>query len=299
MTDVIVTGALGRVGRWVTQALVDGGHEVVAVDLRKPRTPWDHDNPTFKRVDLSNGAQARDLVTAADPDALVHLAGIPNPYDTVDSETFVTNVEPTYHLFTAAGRADATIVWPSSTAVYGMVFADDPWPPQYLPIDESHPTAPEDAYACSKLAAEQIAETVANRYGVSVTSLRPTWIATPGEYDRTRHIRTHSNPDDGDFAGSYWAYVDVRDLATLVVRCLETEPAGHTRMLAAAPDNFMGAETLDLLERAFGTVPEECSISGEESVYTTATARNLVDWTPRHTWQTAQDADVDPPDFGG
>lgn len=297
MTDVIVTGALGRVGRWVTQALVASGHEVLGVDLRKPQTPRERDNPTFKRVDLSNGARARDLVTAANPDALVHLAGVPNPYDAVDTETFVTNVEPTYHLFAAAGRTDATVVWASSTAVYGMVFADDPWPPEYLPIDESHPTAPEDAYACSKLAAEQIAETVANRYGVSVTSLRPTWISTPGEYDRTRHIRTNSNPDAGDYAGSYWAYIDVRDLAALVVRCLDTEPDGHTRMLASAADNFMGVETLDLLERAFGTVPDECSITGEESVYSTATARDLLGWTPQHAWRTAQDADVDLPEF--
>lgn len=297
MADVIVTGALGRVGRWVTNELVEAGYQVTAVDLGTPSVQWDRTNPSFKRVDLSDGGRAREVVQSISPDALVHLAGIPNPHGTVGSETFVTNVEPTYHLFTAAGEAGAQIVWASSTAVYGYVFAEQPWLAEYLPIDEAHPSAPEDAYACSKLAGEQIAETVANRHGVSVTSLRPTWVSVPGEYERVQYIREQSNPAEGDFSGSYWAYLDVRDLATLVTDCLATPPDGHTQMLAAAPDNFMGVDTLELVKQSFGTLPEQCSISGEESVYSTEKAKAILGWEPQHTWRSAQDAVIESPAF--
>jgi nucleoside-diphosphate-sugar epimerase len=139
MTEtVVVTGGLGRSGRWICDRLAEEYH-VVCVDLDHPG--WEipeRERIDFRAVDVTDSGEVRDLVSEADPDAVVHWAALPSPERHAGSRVFETNVGGMYNVLDAAGRAGADIVWASSESVYGMAFAEETPMPAYLPMDEAH-----------------------------------------------------------------------------------------------------------------------------------------------------------------
>lgn len=61
----------------------------------------------------------------------------------------------------------------SSTAAFGFIYAKNLWAPDYLPLDESHPSKPQDSYGLSKVVGEQIADSIATAHEVmTISSLR-------------------------------------------------------------------------------------------------------------------------------
>ncbi len=154
---LLVTGALGNVGRWVVRELGAHGHQVVALDL--PR-----------REALRGGTPVRmlfgeitdpDLVSAGleGVDAVIHLAAIIPPR--ADREPDIArhvNVEGTRTLVRAMEErtrakpgAAPRLVYASSVAVYG----DRRLRPLITEEDVPSPN-PEDAYGNQKLEAEEI-----------------------------------------------------------------------------------------------------------------------------------------------
>ena len=80
MTRVLVTGANGFIGRYVTAALSANGVEVHAVTSADPRT-WPEGDIVWHRADLLDGAAVRALLAAVRADSLVHLAWTARPPD--------------------------------------------------------------------------------------------------------------------------------------------------------------------------------------------------------------------------
>lgn len=293
METILVTGALGTLGRWTVEELA-GDYEVVGVDLRRPeRTPYD--TVEYLAADLTEQGPAWEILTDVAPDAVVHFAAVPGAGRRAGTDTFLTNVASAYNVMTAAGEVGAEVVWSSSEATYGVTFREQARPLQFLPVDETHPQRPEDAYGTSKIVGELLAERTHRHYGVPVTSLQPSWVQVPGEYE-TAAVRESFDPDDPTPSGSLWAYVDVRDVARMVRRALETDRAGHERYISAAADNYVDAPTADAIEAAWGTLPEECALAGDEAGFTTAKAQRDLGWEPRHSWRDAETADVEPPE---
>lgn len=193
MATILVTGSCGGVGSWTVDHFADAGHEVVGVDLRTP--PGTRENVDFKAADLTDYGETKQLIEAAGPDAVVHLAAIPNPESHAGSRVFENNVVSTYNVLDAAGAVGARIAWASSESLYGTVFSEADWLPDAFPIDEETPTEPEDPYGLSKVVGEEIAARVARRYGVSAVSLRASWVTYPGS-EKTRTAREGFRPGD-------------------------------------------------------------------------------------------------------
>ena len=94
-----------------------------------------------------------------------------------------------------------------------MCFADGERRPEYLPVDEEHPTVPEDSYAMSKVVNEACARSFQARTGADIYALRINNVIEPHEYER-------------DFPGYFddpevrrrniFAYIDARDLGQIV-----------------------------------------------------------------------------------
>jgi len=300
---LVVTGALGGAGRWVVDRLAEESYDIVAVDRELPvGTP--PEGVDFRAVDLVDAGETTDLVLSVDPDAVVHLAAIPDPLNHAGERVYRNNVLSTYNVLNAAGRVGADVTWTSSESGYGFPFAESAQAPDALPIDETHPLRPADPYGLSKVSGEETAKTVVRRDGVSVVSIRPSWVQYPGEYFVTDVRESFdidalsADPEDavGGGPGNYWSYVDVRDLADQIARTLEVDVDGHEAVHCHATENYLGEETTDLFAALLGEVPDPCSLSGEESAFSMAKAEELFGWEPSHDWRS--ESAVDGPDFG-
>lgn len=295
---VAVTGGLGGAGRWVVDRFASQGCEVVCIDQDRPANA-DVANVRFFEADLTAPSQALELFDRTDPDAVVHLAAIPDPLSHAGSEVYRNNVLCAHNVLVAAGRVDARISWASSESIYGFPFAESPIAPAYLPIDESHPMSPEDPYGVSKQSGEDLARMVARRHGVQVASVRPSWIQYPGGYEVTamreafdRDTLAEAGPDDPAASGygNLWSYIDVRDFARLVERSLQVDFGGHEAFHCHAAENYVGEPTTEIIEEFYGDLPDRCDLSGEESAFSVKKAGRMLDWTPEHDWRSAESA---------
>src|SRR5262249_55061241 len=157
---IVVTGGLGKAGRWIVRELTsaEGGRQIheVAVFDQAPGTAADGIQCIAGNVrDL---AQVRGALAGSD--AVIHLAGVPRNGMVSDEETFQTNVMGTFNVHEAAWRLGIRrVVTLGSEAVLGWAPHAPPRnvAPDYLPIDEDHPLRPHDPYGLSKQAAELIA----------------------------------------------------------------------------------------------------------------------------------------------
>lgn len=302
--SVVVTGAVGGAGRWTVDRLLADGHAVVGLDRRLP-PEGGPDGANFFEVDLTDQGETTELVTEFDPDAVVHLAAIPDPTNHAGARVFANNVLSTYNVLDAAGRTGARVVWASSESAYGFPFADGLLVPDYFPIDEDHPLRPEDPYGVSKVAGEAVAEMTTRRYGVSVVSIRPSWVQYPGEYeamgnregfDLEELAALPSGVSAHGGGGNFWSYIDVRDFASMCSAALDADVDGHEAYLCHAAENYLGMETARLLEALYDDAPPY-DVAGDASAFTTAKAERHFGWTPEHTWREAADETVDGPDF--
>jgi nucleoside-diphosphate-sugar epimerase len=290
---IVVTGALGGAGRWIVDDL-RREYDVVAVDLELPESGVE--GVDFRAVDLTEQGPAWETIVDADPEAVVHFGNIPHEGDHPGGHVYENNAVSTFNALEAAGRAGARVVWASSETVYGTHWPE-PELPEFLPVDEDHPVAPWNAYETSKLAGEAAADRIADAFGVSVATIRPSWIQYPGSY-LVSSIREGFDLETADRSGNLWSYVDVRDVVGIVRAALTADFDGHEVFNAFAPDNYLGVPTAEAIEAGYGDLPVACDLDGDESGFSTAKAADLLEWEPEHSWRTAEDEDVAGPTFG-
>lgn len=163
-STVLVTGALGQVGKRCTEILLDRGHTVVAMDLNNDRSRAVAEKLAAMRypgtlvpvyADLLDAEAIRDLLAEHRPAAIVHLAAILAPVSYRNPRLArKVNVEGTRNLVDAAKQLTVgpLIVLASSASVYG---SRNPYRyPQRITADT--PVDPIDQYGQDKVLAEQI-----------------------------------------------------------------------------------------------------------------------------------------------
>ncbi|UPW01582.1 NAD(P)-dependent oxidoreductase [Halorussus gelatinilyticus] len=289
---VVVTGGLGRSGRWIADHLAEDWR-VVCVDRTHPGWEIDaRENLDFRAADLTNRGESLDLLADLDPDAVVHWAALPSPTRHAGGRVFETNVLAAYNVLVGAGRAGVRVAWASSESAYGYAFAAEKRLPDRLPIREADALRPEDPYGTSKVVGEEVAKMVSRRFDVPVASIRPSWIQYPGEYECVE-----SRDDLANGAGNFWSYVDARDVASIVAAALDADFSGHEAFHAAAADNYLERPIEEALESFFGESPDDCNVSGDESALSVEKAEEVLDWDPDHSWRDAADEDVAGPEL--
>jgi len=150
---VLVIGGAGYIGSHVCRELLDAGHEIVVFDnLSSGQVENLFEEERFVRGDI---LKTDDLLACANEgfDALIHLAAFKAAGESMDKpgKYAVNNITGTINILnTAVSVGIKRIVFSSSAAVYGE--------PEYLPIDEKHPTRPENFYGFTKLEIERFLE---------------------------------------------------------------------------------------------------------------------------------------------
>jgi UDP-glucose 4-epimerase len=275
-----VTGGLGASGSWIVDRLAES-HDVLCLDYDRP-TDDGRDNVNYRAADLTDTGAVLDILTAEEPDAIVHWAAIPVAGTHAGTELYQNNTLAAHNVLTAAGRVEADVVQASSDGAYGFFFAAETPVPDELPITETHALRPEDSYGLSKVVTEEIGKTIARRDGISVASLRPSWIQLPEEYP-CRDPEYVEHPQAG--AGNYWSYVDVRDVVDLVEAALDAEFDGHEAFNCVAQDNALGKPLAELMHEHIGGVPDDATVEGDASAFATAKATRMLGWEPTHSWK--------------
>jgi len=288
---VLVTGAQGKVGSFAAKAFDAAGHKVVGVDIASPAYgPQPAGTLPYLRADLTDFGAAIGAVHAARPDVIVHAAGIPGPGHDPAAAVFANNTLATYNIAEAVLHTGvARVVYISSETAPGFVTAERPFIPDYLPVDEAHPRRPQDPYALSKSLGEDICDALVARSDATAVSIRPSYVWAPRDY---AHVLSPLQ-EHPDRHFNYWSYVDVEDLADLIVLAATASTAGHEVVYAAQPDNYVGRPFATLVAEVLGdAAPPLRELDQEDCAgIRTAKARTLLGWLPQRSWRQRLAAD--------
>ncbi len=163
--NILLTGGAGYIGSHTAVVLSQASHEVVLLD-----NFCNSQKGVLERLQKILGkplpcveGDIRDtsLVTKSLQDykinAVIHFAGLKAVGESTEKpiEYYANNVQGTISLVHAMNSSNVKkLIFSSSATVYGE--------PQYLPIDEGHPTCPTNPYGRSKLQIEQILKDLTN-----------------------------------------------------------------------------------------------------------------------------------------
>ena len=272
---VLVTGASGRIGRHVVDALA-GAREVTVFDLVPPV----QDVP-FIEGDVLDLHAVRAAV--AGQHAVIHLAAIDIGVPAEPEAYFGTNVMGTWNTVQAAREAGiAKVVLASSISATGVGEMRPEFPPRYLPVDEAHVTQPAHAYGIGKLVVEDVARGFARHGSLSITCLRP--VAVIVDSNLRRAAERAADP------GHRWlaAYVTGEDTGRAFAAALDHD-APFDAMFIAADDSASPAPTLERLGALYGSVPpvrdpEWFERDPRASPIDATRAKQRLGWRPTSTW---------------
>ncbi len=163
----MVTGGSGVIGSYLLRGLKRYGYSLSSYSRSKPI----EDHADWIEGDIND----RDRLKSAcqGHDAVIHLAAVPGPGRATTKELLHLNVMGTVNVIEAAVSAGIKkFVFASSGAATGFSFQSNEIIPEYLPLDEEHPCAPQDEYGMSKLLAEQVCKRYTELYGLQTICLR-------------------------------------------------------------------------------------------------------------------------------
>jgi CDP-glucose 4,6-dehydratase len=169
---VLVTGAHGLLGSWLTAALLARGERVVAIRRDEPAVSGLHLLGISDRVDSVPGDICEEgLIARAlneyDVDSVFHLAAqtLVGTANRAPRSTFETNVRGTWMVLEACREHGVRgVIVASSDKAYGRQ--------RQLPYRESQPLAPTFPYDVSKAAADLIARSYWHTFGLPVAVTR-------------------------------------------------------------------------------------------------------------------------------
>jgi len=278
MKNIVVTGGSGRLGQLVIRELLACSYDVLSLDRIAPREKL---CPSW----IADLRRSGDLYEALrNAYGVVHLGAYQAPGLTSDSETFSNNVSATYNVLKAASDLGVEkVVIASSTAAFGFIYAMKPFSPEYLPVDENHPSKPQDSYGLSKAVGEQIADSFARiNDRITISSLRFPGIIFDFSYELVRQRWA----DPKGRASGFWAYIDARDAARACRLALEAEFKGHEVMIVAASRSSMKESTDELVKKHLGAGIEiKGSLRGNWSGVDSSKAKTLLTFEAAHAWE--------------
>lgn len=273
MKQILVTGAAGFIGRRLSQALRQAGHQVVEL--------------TSADGDIADPATLERL-GGTEMDFVFHLAGrtyVPDAWrEPADFQR--VNVMGTLNVLELCRTRGIPLTYVSAY-VYGI--------PARLPISEDDRAVPNNPYALSKLMAESLCHFYAGSFDIPVTIIRPFNIYGPGqkkhflipeivaqvEAGQSIHLKDLTPRRD---------YVYLDDLVDALMLTMEPE-SGCRVFNIGSGSSLSVAEIAEAIQSVAGTslpvVSEEQPRANEISdVYADiGRAGNELHWRPRHSFE--------------
>jgi UDP-glucose 4-epimerase len=299
---LLVTGGAGYIGSVVTRHLLGAGHEVVVLDnLERGHRAAVAPEAPLVPADLRD-ADAVTRALSEGFDGVLHFAALALVSESVShpERYYRTNVTGTLNLLEAMRDAEVRrLVFSSTCAVYGQ--------PDEVPISESAPPRPANAYGASKLAVDGMIGDFCTAYGLGAVSLRYFNVAgASGDAGEDHDPETHLIPnilraalgqtDHVDVFGTDYPtpdgtairdYIHVDDLADAHLLALDGTREGEHRIFNLGNGNgFSVREVVEAARQVTGAeipVREADRRPGDPPMLVAAgqRIREELGWTPR------------------
>ena len=215
---VLIVGASGFIGRYVSRRLVDTpGHSVFSTYNSRPAAA---DGASWHRVDIVDHAGLDALFVSAQPEVVVNLAAMADVGTAERNPDVATaiNVTATASIARLCERHSARLVFVSTEYVFDG---------QNGPYREDDTPAPTTHYGLTKFEAEQAVAALASRWSILRTSIVYGWPApgrrnfVPMLLDRLRNGQPFQGHTD-----VYRSPVYVEHLVDGIARLVEEEHTG-------------------------------------------------------------------------
>jgi GDP-4-dehydro-6-deoxy-D-mannose reductase len=251
-------------------------------------------------ADVTDAGAMDDIVTAVQPDAIIHLAGwtfVPESHAD-PTAVFRINALGTIHVFGAVRRhrPKCRVIAVGSADAYGLV------DPAEIPIRETSALRPISPYGASKGAADLLGHQWARGYGVDIVRVRPFNHIGPGQRpmfvcpDFARQIvaieRGEQRPQVT--VGNLYAlrvFTDVRYVVAAYVAALDRGETGEAYNICSGVAHSV-REMLDTLIELSGreveivTAPERMRATDVPVVLGSFDKlRARTGWSPHHSWR--------------
>jgi nucleoside-diphosphate-sugar epimerase len=284
---VAVIGGAGRLGSYIVRELA-ADHDLRIIDKQVPVG-----HPDAIQADILDLTSIREAITGVD--AIIHVAGVDAHVQAAPETFFETNVMGTWNVLQAAAEHDVRdVIICSSSSANGLNATNRDVPPDYLPIDEAHPSIPNEAYGLGKQINEICAASFGRRPGANIICIRPTYIAFPETVPNLAsqlpvRIDGRSKTAFSEPPPLLRTYVAPDDLARCFRLALEAGLGGFHLFFASASDTFEPTPTLEYLERIYGRLPpvrdhERYRRDERASPVDCTRARTTLGWIPDHDW---------------
>ena len=165
--DILVVGGAGYIGAHMVKQLARAGYRPVVLDNLSGGVREAVGKARLVVADLGNPGAIDALMQAYDFAAVMHFASFIQVGESVadPAKYYDNNVGNTVRLLEAMVRHGVNrFIFSSTAAIFGE--------PEYVPIDEKHPTVPINPYGRSKWMVEQILADFDTAYGLRSSCLR-------------------------------------------------------------------------------------------------------------------------------
>ena len=282
---ILLTGASGRAGKYITADLLEHGYEVVACDKVPPAGQQRGPGYVFKFVEATELAQVLDAMKGCD--AVIHMAAIPNPIMAPEAEVFRVNMLSNWAVLEAAEILGIRkVVMASSINAVGAVFSKGVTPRPYFPIDEEQETYCEDAYSQSKWLGEEMALAFCRRRDLQIASMR-----FHGLWDRERQAEWNKGAGKKGVGGSnakhFWGWTDIAEAARACVLAIEKDWTGHEAFFINGNDSALAVPTIDAVKEFYPEAEIRGDLSGNQSAISNEKSKRILGLKVKATWRDA------------